>query len=1426
MGDRESSGIEALWVRYCFLARLGAVAAVLIAFALILSARASAAALEEVGTWASSGEAVQLGGVGGMAVNVSGAGGVPAGTIYLATKGPEGQPVRVARFNPDETFSEAWEVTEVEEPYERCGPQGEPSHPTCPVRPKNEVRAIDVDVDPITGNVYVFNGGVTPPRAAIVAYSPDGSEVIARLGETASVSEKTELSPGKIHNSPYSGGIAVNAAGEVYVFDVNGFDNFYHRLMVFKPKSAGDFSEYEYAGEIAGGFLNESEYPTKPVTDYAGNIYVAGDTYIEEYVPEAAGVFPHHSTPICSFEYDTGGITALTVNPETGEPFFFSYKKVTGFKFKLIHQLGPCEGGEFKETGTIEVSPERDDLSGLAFDPSREYSLDRPLGLLYGAAPGPVPSSGVGKGEPGTAALGYSFAPSEEHPPAVESESVSEVTSTSARLQAEIDAKNFETHYAFQYMPDAAYQANEPAERQALTVSATSGILRLGFEGHSTGGPALANLTAGSATASSLITAKGSASTTTGKKANVLSGVTASFGAFEVGQPIAGPGIPASAHIVAVNPGQITLSVAATAPGVGVAISSVGPEPLAVGELIEGPGIAPGTTILDAKAGQLTLSMPASVSGTGVTLQAGLPAAASTGEVQRALQGLASIGPGNVVVTGGPGDETGSSPYEITFAGILGDADLPDLSADTAHLTGGAASATVVVEHDGGNGFGADAIEAPPGGAVLGSGEGAIAVATVLRGLAPDAGYRYRVVASSHCSPSELEKVCEVFGSDQSLRTYPAQTTALSDKRAYELVSPPQKNGGQVLPAEPSTTSCKPVECKPGDAYQHFPMQSSPNGDAIVYEGSPFFPGQGAVIENEYISRRGEAGWGTTNLTPGPLASKGGQGYKAFDANLSRGVLEQTVPSLSLNAPSDYDDLYLQSSGEVTNLTPLLRDAPAPPYPNHLPFNRLAGEGLGSLKLTYAGASADLSRLFFEANDALSSASAFAPEAVDGGESKKNLYEWSSGQLSLVNVVAGNTETAAGAVFGSSGSRTPYAISADGTHVFWSSEAGQLYVRINGKETVEIEHSGKFLTASADGSRALLADGCLYELAKAECVDLTAGKGGFLGIAGQSEDLSRLYFVDTKALTGENAAGKVPNEHGGAEDNLYAWDEGSLSFLATLLPGDNAAWQATPAQRMAEASPDGRWLAFLSKAPLTGYENTGPCELTGGGEILNVPCNEAFLYDSAAHDLTCASCSPANARPLGRTVLRLIKGSPPSLAQPRYLNNSGRLYFDTQDSLAPSDTNGNVEDVYQFEPAGIGSCARATGCVSLISAGRDGVDSNFLAMDEEGENVFFTSRDRLVPADTDELIDLYDARANGGIAAESELPPKGCGEGCLPPTSTQSEQPTSSSLTDPGNVKRQPCKKGQVKKNGRCVKKPKHKKQKSKQPQHKGGGAK
>ncbi len=1171
------------------LTRLSAAAAVLLCLGLLAAAPARAG-FEGVGYFGGSAipvveepvveeefaedEEVQLGGVSGLAVNYTGAGGVKAGAVYAATK-TIGEPTRVAMYVPEDgglKFWLGWEVTTLEGPYERCGPglgvdgEGKVEH-ACPLRAEGAPREVDVDVDQATGNVYVDNGTTTVGRRAIVAYKPDGSEVISRFGEIGGGGKPTVETLDKIHSSLFSGAIAVNSAGEVYVFDLNPFDE-YHRLMKFVPKVPGNFSEYIYApGEDLGaGFPADGQPPSKPVEDAAGNVYVASnEAAIEMYDPTNPG-----DPPVCTFKFTKGGITMLTVDPASGEVFFFSYKTP-----KRIHQLSPCdpETGEFKEVGQVEVKPERDDLWGLAFDPKRQLE-GRLAGVLYAGAPAPVPSSGVGKGEPGQSSLGYIFARAKESPPVVKSEWVSKVTSSSAELHAEIDPEAFKTGYVFQYLTAAAYV------------------------------------------------------------------------------------------------------------------------------------------------------------------------------------------------------EAGAS-----FAG---------------------------------------AAEAPPGGAVVGEGKGAVAVAATLVGLTPDTEYRYRVIATSECSSGDPEKLCEDVGETQPFRTYPVQPRGPVDGRAYELVSPARKSGGEVFPADPRISSCGLVECKPGGTYQHFPMLSTADGEAVAYEGYAFAPGEGAAVENEHVARRTPSGWKSTNPTPQLLRSKGGQGYKAFNSTLSEAVLAQSTPSLTPEAPSEYENLYAQPVASPLALRPLVTSELEP--------HRSAGE----FKVSFAGAAADLSRVFFTANDALSEETAFAPPALDGGAGEDNLYEWeqATGQLRLVNVLPGNLATEPGASFGPGSAHT---ISEDGRRAFWSDAAGQAFVREGAEETREIPDAGAFLAAAIDGSRVLLGDGHIYDLETEATTDLTAGKGGFEGLAGQSDDLTHVFFVDSAVLDEEENSEGDKAQAG--KDNLYAWSEGTTGFVATLLDQDNDGssitlsrdWADAPSARTAEASPNGRFVAFLSQARLTGYGNVGPCELIGKtGELTDAPCPEAFFYDSATGVLNCASCSPSGAAPLGWSALRLIKG-PASLPQPRYLTDSGRLYFDSQDSLSPFDTNEGIEDVYQFEPQEIGDCEREGGCVALISAGRSNVDSNFLAADATGKNVFFTSRDRLVAADQDGLIDLYDAREGGGTFQEpesrsEELPLQ------IPPFEPTPASPT---LDDPGNVKPpKACRKGEVKKNGKCVKKRQKPKKKNGSKRQKRGGAK
>ncbi len=379
----------------------------------------------------------------------------------------------------------------------------------------------------------------------------------------------------------------------------------------------------------------------------------------------------------------------------------------------------------------------------------------------------------------------------------------------------------------------------------------------------------------------------------------------------------------------------------------------------------------------------------------------------------------------------------------------------------------------------------------------------------------------------------------------------------------------------------------------------------------------------------------------------------------------------------------------------------------------------------------------------------------------------------------------------------------------------------------------------KFWAAAEDGSAVLFtAKGVgvsdLYRFdVEGEKSTLIAHKAG--GVMGASQDLSRLYFVSEEALTPANAQGAEPTP---GKPNLYLYAEGepaSFHFIGTLadVPGELAFDQGGSDQNVTRVSPDGRHVAFMSVASLTGYDNTDAVSGKADAEV--------FLYDSTASGgqgkLTCASCNPTGARPQGyefeppsRAIFPWVAGELPpwqtSLYPGRNLSEDGaRLYFNSSDALSPRDTNGAL-DVYQWQAPGSGGCKEADpdyhalnqGCVSLISYGQSSRGSEFVEASPDGSDVFFATLSSLVSQDYG-LVDVYDARVNGGLPAPAQPAAQCEGEACQgAPQPPNDPTPSSASFEGAGNVREEPsssarkaCAKGKVKRHGSCVAK-KHKK--------------
>jgi len=284
--------------------------------------------------------------------------------------------------------------------------------------------------------------------------------------------------------------------------------------------------------------------------------------------------------------------------------------------------------------------------------------------------------------------------------------------------------------------------------------------------------------------------------------------------------------------------------------------------------------------------------------------------------------------------------------------------------------------------------------------------------------------------------------------------------------------------------------------CTPGWEKPRMPMQSSPDGNALAYEGDPFAAGL-AGGANEYRSRRSAGGWRTAGLSTPLFRDGDGEGFKAFSAGLTKAIVVQKRRSLTPEAPEGFANLYIQEEGKA-GLTTLIEAEP----PSRSP------DGGNGFRVTYAGANAgteavpSFSQVIFQANDALSEEDpGVAPEAPPVSAGQDNLYEWSGGALHLVNVLPGNGEAVPDAVFDSGNLNFDHAISDDGSRIFWSRKSdGQVFVREGGTSTTQIPDPGRFLTATPDGSKVLLEDGMLYDLQEEALTDLSSGAGGFEGL--------------------------------------------------------------------------------------------------------------------------------------------------------------------------------------------------------------------------------------------------------------------------------------------------------------------------------------
>lgn len=718
-----------------------------------------------------------------------------------------------------------------------------------------------------------------------------------------------------------------------------------------------------------------------------------------------------------------------------------------------------------------------------------------------------------------------------------------------------------------------------------------------------------------------------------------------------------------------------------------------------------------------------------------------------------------------------------------------------------------------------------------------------------LNGLTPGTAYHYRFVATSSGggpvrgvggevgkdgAEGEFTTFPELAGADSDCQNQAFRTGAsalLPDCRAYEMVSPLDKDGGDIEAPESVTSAGYN-----GQYYNARIDQATPEGEGITYSTIRAFAGaESAPWSSQYIARRSAGdGWSTEVINP-PLSNISIYGsrsqeipFMAFSEDLcSAWLQQQTSRTLAPGAPEGVPNLYRRRDCSAGGYELLTSEPPA-----HASQYSASGE---EYLPVVQGATAGGAHSFVRANGALTSEAA--------SSHVHQLYETTEGgELTLVSVLpkgtAATTDSSLGTAHSGKGDfhndSVTGAISEDGSRVFWTTgpegREGTVYARVNplseqsangrcdeaGKAcTLAVSGPGSvFWAASPDGSRVIYQTGeTLYEARiKEEAETLSAESteiaGGVAGLVGASKDTKRIYLVSSAVLSPGEANAREQQAVPGSP-NLYFYEaEGAhrLTFIATLtrldsapFTGENSLDSFGSSLRHSRVSADGEEAVFVSRASLTGYDNTDVNSREADAEV--------FLYHAGSGQLNCVSCNPTGSRPAGAHIGQVnsqqywaaaeIPGWEYTQHASRVLSADGsRLFFESYDALLPSDTNG-ARDVYEWDAAPDQSACNeigatlyveaAAGCLSLISSGESPQPSEFIDASSDGSDVFFTTNQSLVPADTG-LVDIYDARVDGGFAAATQA--AACeGEACQRPPSPPNEvTPASLSFSGPGNL--------------------------------------
>jgi hypothetical protein len=253
---------------------------------------------------------------------------------------------------------------------------------------------------------------------------------------------------------------------------------------------------------------------------------------------------------------------------------------------------------------------------------------------------------------------------------------------------------------------------------------------------------------------------------------------------------------------------------------------------------------------------------------------------------------------------------------------------------------------------------------------------------------------------------------------------------------------------------------------------------------------------------------------------------------------------------------------------------------------------------------------------------------------------------------------------------------------------------------------------------------------------------VNSGRAGVLGVMGSSDDGTHVYFAARGRLVAGEGYSQAENL-ARDEYSVYLWNEGEVSYVGqvgnrqedktilvtTLGDAGDGSWTS-------QVSPDGRYFAFESSASPTAYD-------TGGKR-------EAYFYSADSGRLECLSCRRDGQPSADLTTDKYFTPGyayAKSLAPPRSLvvdsDGTVRVFFISRDRLASGAIQGR-QNLYEWKD----------GQVSFLATSEPGkglLDLQYAGASATGDDVYFTTIDRMSWEDTDGNMDVYDARVGGGF---------------------------------------------------------------------------